>query len=218
MICFFPENDFLYLRKLFPVILLFNSSLLFSGVSAAQTTIVSDSPFVKETTVVIPGIEFKRSSYHNFWFGKHYRKEWATPVRANNFYLDSTLGGLIPTEEGGSRQSQGLRLKNSKGKEYVLRSVDKDFGRAFPENFQGTFITHIAKDQSSISHPYAAITITPMIAATGIYHTNPRVIFLPTQGALGDYNKKYGNQLYLFEERPDENQEDKLLWDLYDRY
>src|SRR5438477_6251673 len=131
MIRFFPENDFLYFRKLFPAIMFFISTFLFSGISSAQTTIVSDSPFVKGTTVVIPGIEFKRSGYHNFWFGKHYRKEWATPVRVNNFYLDSALGGLVPTEESGSRQSQGLRLKNSKGKEYVLRSIDKDFGRAF---------------------------------------------------------------------------------------
>src|SRR5438552_1715782 len=208
MIRFFPENDFLYFRKLFPAILFFISTLLFSGISSAQTTIVSDSPFVKGTTVVIPGIEFNRRGYHNFWFGKHYRKEWSTPVRVANFYLDTALGGLVPTEESGSRQSQGLRLKNNNGKEYVLRSVDKDFSRAFPDDFQGTFIARTAKDQASIGHPYAAITITPMIQTTGIYHTNPRIVFLPSQESLGNYNSKYGNQLYLFEERPDDNQED----------
>ncbi len=208
MIRFFPKNDFLSFRKLSPVILLFISTLLFSRVSTAQTTIVSDSPSIKGTTVVIPGLEFKRSGYHNLWWGKHYRNEWITPVRVKNLYIDTTMGGIAPTEESGSRQTQGLRLKDSKGKEYVLRSIDKDFGRAFPDNFQGTFITRIAKDQSSISHPYSAITITPMIEATGIYHTNPKIFFLPAQGSLGGYNKKYGNQLYLFEERPDENQED----------
>lgn len=185
------------------------SIILFASIKAnAQTTIVKDAPFVQGTTVVIPGLEFKRSAYHNFRLGKHYRKEWITPVRVSNFYLDSTLGGLVPTAESGSRQSKGLRLKSKNGKEYVLRSVDKDFGQAFPDNFQGTFITHIAKDQASISHPYAAISISPMIGATGIYHTNPRIVFVPAQPALGDYNEKYGNQLYLFEERPDDNQED----------
>ena len=176
--------------------------------AASQTTVVIDSPFIKGTTVVVPGLKYKRSGYHDFFWGRHYRKEWSTPVRVNNFYVDTALGGLTPTLETGSRQSQGLRLKNSVGKEYVLRSVDKDFGRALPEDFQGTFISRVAKDQASIGYPYAAITITPMMQASGIYHTNPRIIFVPAQGPLGDYNKKYGNQLYLFEERADENQED----------
>jgi hypothetical protein len=47
-----------------------------------------------------------------------------------------------------------------------------------------------------------------MVTAAGIYHTNPKIIFVPRQGRLGEYNEKYGNQLYLFEERPDENQQD----------
>ena len=198
------ENDFFNTRKALSVsVLLFISTVL-----AAQTKIVTDSPFVKGTTVVIPGAKFKRSGYHNLFWGRHYRKEWSTPVRVSNFYIDTAYGGLTPTAESGSRQSQGLRLKSGKGKEYVLRSVDKDFGRAFPDNFQKTFITRVAKDQASIAYPFAAITITPMIQATGIYHTNPRIIFVPAQGPLSDYNKKYGNQLYLFEERADENQED----------
>ena len=183
-------------------------SFYYHSVHDSQTTVVTDSPFIKGTTVVIPGLKFKKSGYHNFWSGKHYRKEWATPVRIENFYLDTALGGLVPTEESGSRQTQGLRLKSNNGKEYVLRSVDKDFSRAFPDDFQGTFIARTAKDQASIAHPYSAITITPMIQATGIYHTNPKIVFLPSQGSLGNYNSKYGNQLYLFEERPDDNQED----------
>lgn len=160
------------------------------------------------TTVVIAGKEYKRSSYHNFFSGWHYRREWATPVRVNNFYLDTAKGGLTVTKEGGSRQSRGLRMQNEKGKEYVLRSIDKDFGNGLPEIFHGTFISRIAKDQASIGHPFAAITIFPMIQATGIYHTNPTIVFVPEQTALGEFNKKYGNQLYLFEERPDSSQQD----------
>jgi surface antigen Omp85-like protein len=185
------------------------AAILFSSRIFSQTTIVADSPFVKGTTVVISGEKFKKSAYHNVFWGKHYRKEWTTPVRVSNFYIDTAMGGLTPIAEGGSRQSRGLRLKSGTGKEYVLRSVDKDFGRAFSDSFLGTFITRVAKDQASIAYPFAAITITPMMAGTGIYHTNPKIVFVPKQGPLGDdYNKKYGDQLYLFEERPDENQAD----------
>src|SRR4030095_3405081 len=204
----FSESRLLYSPRPIAGGILFVALAILSSAARSQTTIVTDSPSIKGTTVVIPGLKFKRSGYHNFWLGKHYRKEWATAVRVNNFYLDTALGGLVPTEESGSRQSQGLRLKSSNGKEYVLRSIDKDFSRAFPDIFQGTFIARTAKDQASIAHPYAAITITPMIQATGIYHTIPKIVFLPSQQPLGNYNSKYGNQLYLFEERPDDNQED----------
>jgi len=200
----FPGNGpFDWRKTILAIAFLFIASAL-----TAQTKIVVDSPFIKGTTVVIPGAKYKRSGYHDLFWGKHYRKEWSTPVRVSNFYIDTAFGGLTPIQESGSRQSQGLRLKNSKGKEYVLRSVDKDFGRALPDEFERTFATRIAKDQASIGYPFAAITITPMIKAAGIYHTNPQIVFVPSQGPLGNYNKKYGNQLYLLEERADENQED----------
>ena len=190
--------------KHFVVILLLSVSYS----ALAQTTVVKDAPLIKGTTVVIAGKEYKRSGYHNFFWGDHYRKEWTLPVRVNNFYLDTAKGGLTPTETGGGRQTKTLRLKNKLGKEYVLRSIDKNFGQALPDEARGTFMSNIARDQASIGHPYGAIIIPPLAEAAGIYHTNPVIVFVPEQPALGNYNKDYANQLYLFEERPDENQED----------
>ncbi|MEP6675417.1 MAG: BamA/TamA family outer membrane protein [Ferruginibacter sp.] len=180
----------------------------FCAVTNAQTTIVKDSFVHSGTTVVIPGKEYTRSGYHNFFWGKHYRKDWGTAFRADNFFIDTAYSGLVPVRENGSRQSMGLRLKSKTGKEYVLRSVDKDFGNGLPELYRGTFISRIAKDQVSFGYPLAAITITPMINAAKIYHTNPRVVFVPQQKELGEYNTKYANQLYLLEERPDDDQHD----------
>jgi hypothetical protein len=177
-------------------------------VSYSQTVIYLDSAVVPGTTVVIAGNHYKRSGYHNMWWGTHYRKEWSTPVRVNNFYLDTAKGGLTVIQEGGSRQSRGLRLRNTAGKEYVLRSIDKDFGNGLPDIFHGTFIARIAKDQASIGYPYAATTVASLIRPTGIYHTNPQIVFVPKQAVLGKYNDKYGDQLYLIEERPDEDQSD----------
>jgi hypothetical protein len=173
----------------------------------AQTFIVKDSPFIKGTTVIVPGKEYKRSGWHNFFWGNHYRKEWNTAFRAENFYLDTASGGLIPFKEGGGRQSKSLRLKDKDGKEFVLRSINKDFGKGL-KDMDGTFISRIAKDQVSIAHPYTAITITPMARAIGIYHTTPRIVFVPAQASLKEFSNEYGDQLYLFEQRPDENLED----------
>ena len=173
-----------------------------------QTVIAKDSVTVSGTTVAYPGKYYKKSGFHDFIFGHHYRTEWATPIRVNNFYIDTAKGGLQIIKESGSRQSAGLRLQSKTGKQYVLRSVDKDFGLGFAKIYQGTFVTNIAKDQVSFGYPAAAVTITPMIAAAGIYHTNPVLVFLPKQKALNEYNETYGDQLYIFEERPDEDQTD----------
>ena len=180
--------------------------------SNAQTTVVKDSVNIAGTTVVIAGKQYVRSGYHNFFWGKHYRKEWGTPIRVNNFYLDTAYGGLEVVKESGSRQSMGIRLKSKAGKEYVLRSVDKDFGNGLDSIYRGTFVSRIAKDQASFGYPLAAITITPMISAANIYHTNPKIVFVPKQNALGDYSEKFGNQLYLFEERPDDDQHDAAFF------
>lgn len=174
----------------------------------SQTQVVTDSPFIAGTTVVIPGKHFNRSSFHEMWWGKHYREEWNTPIRVRNFSLDTAFGGLTPLKESGGRQTRGLRLKIDKGHEYVLRSVDKNFAKGLPDVFQGTVVAKIAKDQGSIGHPYASIIVAPMIRATGIYHTNPQLVFVQKQKALGAFNDEYGDQLYMIEERPDENWEE----------
>jgi hypothetical protein len=185
-----------------------NISSLIIGICTSlysQTSLVKDSVFIKGTTVVIPGKEYKRSGWHNIFWGKHYRKEWNTAFRTENFYMDRVLGGLTPIKEGDGRQAKSLRLKDESGKEFVLRSVNKDFGKVL-KGMDGTFISKIAKDQGSFGHPYTAITITPMAKALGIYHTLPEIVFVPKQTSLKEFSEEYGDQLYLFEERPDGDQ------------
>src|SRR6187549_3385964 len=148
----------------------------------------------------------QKLSYQKKW-GTHYRKEWATPVKVRVVNLDTLAGGLIPYQSGGGRQSKSLRLKDKDGREYVLRSVDKSFGKALPEIYQGTFIEAIINDQVTIGHPYAPLTIPTLADAAGVYHTNPQIVFVPEQPALDSFNKDFGNQLYMLEQRPDENWE-----------
>lgn len=193
------------LRRLYYIL---SGTLLLSGTTLAQTTIVTDSATIAGTTVVIAGKHFEKSGIHNVFMGKHYRKEWTTPVRVPNFMLDTVKGGLTVQKEGGSRQTSSLRVKDKRGKEYVLRSIDKDFSKGMGEIFDHTMIGNTARDQASIGHPYAAPAIAALITPTGIYHTNPIIVFVPKQSALGEYNEQYGDQLYLFEERPDEDQRD----------
>lgn len=148
----------------------------------------------------------RKASYQKKW-GEHYRREWSTPVKFKKVLLDTLAGGLTPYDAGGGRQSKTLRLKDKDGREYVLRSIDKSFGKALPEIYQGTFLEDIINDQVTIGHPYAALVIPTLAEAAGVYHANPEIIFIPSQSPLDSFNKDFGNQLYLFEQRPDENWE-----------
>ena len=87
------------------------------------------------TKTVIAGKQYARSSFYQKLWGKHYRKDWTTPVSVPLFYLDTAVGGLTPYEAGGGRQSKTLKLRNTKGKEYVLRSVDKTLSGAIDPIF-----------------------------------------------------------------------------------
>ncbi len=145
----------------------------------------------------------KSASYQKKW-GKHYREEWYTPVLFRKAMLDTMQGGLTPYRLGGGRQSQSLFLRDKANKEYVLRSIDKSFGKALPEIAQGTFIEKIADDQVTIGHPYSALTIPPMAEAVKIFHTNPSIYYISAQPRLGEFKDSVGNNLYLFEQRPDE--------------
>lgn len=156
--------------------------------------------------IIKAGPQYKKGFLHQFLWGKHYRPEWLTPVEFHSFSLDSA--GLTPYQAGGGRQSKTLRLHDSAKKEYVLRSIDKTFGRALPEIFQGSFVETIINDQVSIAHPYAALTIPDLAEAAKVYHTWPRIVFVPRQKALDTFNTRFGNDLYLFEQRPDENWEE----------
>ena len=171
---------------------------------AQEETIVIDSLSGPSVKTVIAG-DYDRSAFHNFVFGKHYRQVWSTPVKVNVLMLDTAAGGLKPYTGGGGRQSKTLRLHDGNKREYVLRSVDKNYGRALPEVYDNSFVESIFNDQVSSMHPYAAFTIPQMAEAAAIYHTNPRLGYVPGQAALDSFNEDYANRLYLLEQRPDED-------------
>jgi len=192
------------LLKTYVSVILFTTGFLLLAPDGLSQAIPSDSSY----RTVVAGAQYATSEQHQRRWGKHYRQEWNTPVKVKVVQLDTLAGGLTAYQEGGGRQSKTLRLRDARGREYVLRSVDKTFGKALPDIAQGTFIEAIADDQVSIGHPYSAVTIPPMMEVAGIYHTNPQIIYVPKQARLGSYSEEYGDMLYLFEQRPDEDWSD----------
>lgn len=162
-----------------------------------------------ETTARAANSDYLHGGIHNMVFGKVYRKDWAAINDFRNINLSTEKGGLRPIKTGGGYSSNSLRLENPNKEEYVLRSIQKGVSKVVPEPFRGSFVQKIFQDQIAGSQPYAALAVPPLANAAGVYHTNPEIVYLPRQEALGDFNDFYAEDLYLFEERPAGDRKDE---------
>ncbi|MCZ4694828.1 hypothetical protein DWB61_12410 [Ancylomarina euxinus] len=134
--------------------------------------------------------------------GNNYRKEWGTPINVPVFDIGKEKGGLKILKRGGGQQTRSLRLEAKDGRQYVLRSVEKYTEKAIPESLQKTFAAQIVQDGISESYPYAALAIPKMAKAAGVYHTHPKIVYVPDDPRFGIYQEGFKNELFLFEERP----------------
>lgn len=199
------------------------SIILYSGCRTSSGLYLSPDQLIASDTVsgsakVIPNPYYNKANrFHRFMLGDHYRQEWATPVEVEVINFDTTAGGLTPTKLGGGMQTKSLRLKGANGKEYVLRSVNKDPSKALPPEFRGTFANDVLQDQISSSHPYAALVVAELAKAARIYYIIPRIVYVPNSPKLGEFQKDLGNTLCLFEERPVGDQDDNPIYDFSEK-
>lgn len=141
--------------------------------------------------------------------GNNYRQEWVEEVSGIPYFdIGNEMGGFKILKRGGGQQTKSLRLENVNKKQYVLRSVEKYPESAVPADLRNTVAVDIVTDQISAAHPYGAFAVPKMAEAAGIYHTNPKLFYLPDDPRLGIYRHSFANGLYLFEERPAKNRED----------
>ncbi len=157
--------------------------------------------------------EIDKSWFFKSIWGERYRDVYATKVAAPTVDLDTLFGGLEVVRKGGGHQSKSLRLVNKEGKEYVMRALRKSAeiylqSMAFKEQyvvgqFEDTFTESLLEDFYTGSHPYAPFTIAELSDAVGIYHTNPKLYYIPKQKAIKDFDDEFGDELYMVEERTD---------------
>jgi hypothetical protein len=141
--------------------------------------------------------------------GLNYRATWEQQIDSIPvFDIKSEKGGLDIVKKGGGQQTISLRLEGKKERQYVLRSIEKFPEKAVPVELRGTVVADIVSDQVSASHPYGAFVIPKMAEAAQIYHTNPKLVYIPDDPRLGRFREDFANGLYLFEERPAKNRSD----------
>ncbi len=156
----------------------------------------------------------KGKSYEWFW-GDHYRYVYGTDIKVPVATLDTLRGGFSIDRKGGGHQTRSLRLLDKDGRNFALRAVKKSAVQflqsvAFKENFieddfRETITENVLFDFYTSSHPFASFTIGDLADAIGVYHTNPQLLYIPKHEALGKHNAEFGNELYIIEERPDDD-------------
>ncbi len=175
----------------------------------AQGDTTREPEFVfKDSAVISASDKYKNeTNVKNSVLGKNYRQEWNTPVTFKVFNLRKEKGGFKITGIGGGKQTKSLKLEDSKGKEWTLRTIDKDPEKAVPENLRGTIGQAIVVDVISASSPYAPLTIPVLAEAVGVPAAKPQFFFVPDDPAFGYYRPLFANTVCMLEERqptPDE--------------
>jgi hypothetical protein len=170
---------------------------------------IPDINFADSTITMAPNAGYDGKSRLFEWIvGKHNRKYWSVEDEYPYFDITEIEGGLMPVRTGGKGQSTTLHMERQDGRDFVLRSVDKEAGRIWDENLRKTFALDLAQDQFSILNPYSAIIIPTLASAIGTFHTNPKIYYVPEDPMLGEYDQVLSGELALFEERPNGNMSD----------
>ncbi|MBQ4820568.1 metallophosphoesterase [Aquimarina sp. MMG016] len=155
--------------------------------------------------------------YESIW-GDHYRELYGTKIKAKVAVLDTLYGGLEVVRKGGGHQTRSIRLQDKDGKQFNMRALKKS-GIKFlqstvfqnnyvEESLENTISEDILLDFYTAGHPYIFTVIPELSDAVGVFHTNPKLYYIPKQKALGKFNAEFGNELYMIEERPEENHKD----------
>ncbi|MEP6711242.1 MAG: metallophosphoesterase [Ferruginibacter sp.] len=156
----------------------------------------------KDSVIISASDKYKHpTSLQKTFLGKNYRKEWSTPVQLKVFNIRTEQGGFIIKSLGGGKQTKSLRLEDKNGKEWTLRTVDKDPEKELPVNFRGTLAQALVEDIISASNPYAPLIIPILSKAVNVPAANPKFFFVPDDPSLGYYRPLFANTVCLLEDR-----------------
>ena len=160
-------------------------------------------PDFSQQTIAVPASkQYAIGKKASFWLGENYRKTWSVPIEVPVFDRLKEYGGLELLKRGGGRQTLSLRMEAEDGRQYVLRSVEKDPSQLLPKTLRRSFAADFLQDQISSSHPYGALAVPKLADAVGIYHANPKLVYVPSDPAFGKFRYAFQDQMFLFEERP----------------
>jgi hypothetical protein len=196
------NNKILYKKRIYKAEVEYNTILLDSTFNTSHVASVYDK---------LKGTNSKK--FERIW-GDHYRYVYGTKIKVPVTTLDTLYGGMELIRTGGGHQTRSIRLRSKDGKTYAMRAVKKSAVQflqsvAFKdvyveEDLKNTLTEDLIMDFYTSSHPYATFTVSDLANAIGLYHTNPKLYYIPKHPYMRNFNTEYGDELYIIEERPDD--------------
>ncbi|MEO7982502.1 MAG: BamA/TamA family outer membrane protein, partial [Bacteroidota bacterium] len=164
-----------------------------------------DDPFLKykDTFTTAASKNFPEvKGLRKFFTGQNYRQEWSTPVNMKVFNINKEKGGFTITGMGGGSETKTLKLTQKKtGKEWVLRSLNKNASKTVPENFRGPLADQLGTELNSASHPYGALIFPGLAKSLNLNVPKPELFFVPDDPALGYFRPLFANNVCMLEEK-----------------
>lgn len=194
------------MQKVVPFFLIFLASHAYSQQKHTQSPAHQGKSFaqtvIKDSVSIVANAKYgKASKFKKFFLGENYRKEWAAETTLPLLQLSTLYGGLHPVKQGGGMQSVSLRLTDSIGREWALRSVNKRTESLIPEELHGTFVQDVLDDATSAQHPYSALMIPALANAVNVTHAHPIIGVVAQDSILGEYAPLFEHTVALLEER-----------------
>jgi hypothetical protein len=176
------------------LLLTLSATLCAAGLPAQQSSPPRD-------TVQAAGPQYGASGLHRLFLGPEYRSLWTTPITVEVLDLHGFAGGLRPVSKTGGQETKALVLVGADGREFFFRSVDKDPSATLPPELRGTVAGSVVRDQVSSAFPTAPLIVAKLLTAAGVPHGNSRLVVLPHDPILGEFEPEFAGLMGFLEDR-----------------
>ena len=183
-----------------PIILLFFLLLFCYGAKAQGQSRIDVGYAPHDSVVTFASSLYQPNSFlRRLFMGNNYRKEWQTYVTLPVFYFSQS--GFRIKELGGGMQTKSLHVIDSNGRQWSLRSVDKDVSAALPKGIRRTLVRKASQDLVSAAFPYGAPIAGELVNAVGVTAARPQIVYVADDPALGEFRNLFAGTVCSLEER-----------------
>lgn len=138
--------------------------------------------------------------FHRQMIGENFRDAWAKEVKLPVIRLSEYKGGMTYRKMGGGHQTINMRLRDTLGNQYALRSVVKTVNRVIPDQFETSFTRELVDHFYSSQHPYSALMVPPIAEAVEVPHAKPIIGVVSADTVLAEQAHRIAGEVFLLEE------------------
>jgi len=188
------------MKAIRPAILLIFIFFFCHGAEAQDRARINVDYSSQDSIVTFASSIYQPNSFlRRLFMGNNYREEWNAYVTLPVFHFSQS--GFRIKELGGGMQTKSLHLTDSKGKDWSLRTVDKDVSKALPKGVRRTLVRRASQDLVSAAFPYGSPIAGELVNAAGVPSARPQIVYVADDSALGEFRDLFAGTICALEER-----------------